>query len=290
MNAKESVKVISGNPGFNNSRRAFLRYFPWRVSAVYLATNVSISAISVSTAAFLTGCTSIEVEKHGRQDYPHPWQRDYVTKIVSYDKIKTLEKRGSRIKGPYVDWSQIIPSKDPIVRDELSKITWYHDFGGEEDIVLSLLRHISTIKSSRYVEKIKKRIRTNYGGGCNELSAMLVSLSMASGVAPEKLAFISGDLYRYGEANAHSWVGYKHTNDKLAANQLGIDFFLNSTGKLYYADPASLEVFMPAKKCGDYYHYNFQSCYDGSVKEFLWPEQHDVRLLRKRGYIVERAK
>ena len=102
MNAKESVKVVSGNPGFNNSRRAFLRYFPWRVSAVYLATNVSISAISVSTAAFLAGCTSIAVEQHGHQGYPNPWQRDYLTKIVSYDKIKTLEKRGSRIKRGYI--------------------------------------------------------------------------------------------------------------------------------------------------------------------------------------------
>jgi hypothetical protein len=71
---------------------------------------------------------------------------------------------------------------------------------------------------------------------------------------------------------------------------LGIDFFLDSTGILYYADPSFLEILMPAEECGDYYHYNIQSCYDGSVKEFLWPEQHDVRSLRKRGYIVERAK
>ena len=47
---------------------------------------------------------------------------------------------------------------------------------------------------------------------------------------------------------------------------------------------------LPFREAVQFYHYNFQSCYDGSVKEFLWPEQQDVRSLRKKGYIVERAK
>ncbi|MBC8179669.1 hypothetical protein H8E88_00970 [candidate division KSB1 bacterium] len=290
VKTEDSVKIISNKPEFNQNRRTFLRYFPRGISAVYLGTTAAISAISTGTAGFLGGCALITGEANDRTGYPHPWKRDYVTKTVSYDKIDTLKKRGSRIKGTYVDWRQIIPPEDPTVRDELNKIIWHDDFGDERDILLSLLHHISAKKSFAYIEQIRKRIGTNVGGGCKELTAMLGSLSIASGVAPEKLAFISGHLYRYDRTNAHSWVGYKYTQDKLAVNQLGIDFFLNSSGILYYTDPADMEIFKPAKKCGNYYHYNIQSCYDGSVKEFLWPEQHDVQILKKSGYVVERAK
>ena len=142
-----------------------------------------------------------------------------------------------------MDWRQIIPPEDPAVRDELNKTIWHNDFNDERDILLSLLQHISAKKSFSYIEQIRKRIGTNIGGGCKELSAMLGSLSIASGVAPEKLSFISGHLYRYDRNNAHSWVGYKYTQDKLAIDQLGVDFFLNSPGILYYADPADTECF-----------------------------------------------
>jgi len=288
MNSEYFLKFNSGKPEINKSRRTFLKYFPRRLSAVYLATNAAITTFSGMTAAFIAGCASIDREMHIQPDYPHPWERDYITKTVSYDKMKTLKKRGSRIKGTYVDWSQILPANDPLVRDELNEIFWYHDFGDERDIVLSLLHHISAKKSSEYIEKIRKRIRSNYYGVCKELSAMLGSVSIASGVNPEKLAFVSGLIYRHDELSAHSWVGYKHTNDKMAADQLGIDFFLNSPGTLYYAD-TTLKVFKPNKECADYYHYNFQSCFDGSMKEFLWPEKQDIRSLKKKGYNIERA-
>ena len=292
MNAKDIVKGIGGNPEFYNSRRTFLKYFPWRIFAVYLSTNATIAAISAGSAALLGGCASTNGAMHDYPDDPHPWQRDYMTKTVRYDKIKSLKERGSRIKGTYVDWSHIIPAEDPLVKDALNKIIWHHVFNDERDVVLSLQRYLAAISSPRYLAKIRKRIGTKMNGGCKELSAMLCSLSIASGVAPEKLAFVSGELNRYDGENApHSWVGYKYTNDNLAANQLGIDFLLNSSGILYYADSAlALSIFRPAKKCEEYYHYNFQSCYDGSIKEFLWAAEQDIGSLKKKGYIIERAK
>jgi len=286
MNTEDTVKVIY------NSRRTFLKYFPQRIFAVCLSTNATIAALSAGTATLLAGCASTNGAMHDDPAYPHPWQRDYMTKTVSYDKIKTLKARGSRIKGTYVDWSHIVPAEDPLVKDVLNEITWHHVFNDERDVVLSLHRYLATRCSPRYLAKIRKRIGTKMNGGCKELSAMLCSLSIASGVAPEKLAFVSGKLNRFDGENApHSWVGYKYTNDNLAANQLGVDFLLNSSGTLYYADSAlALSVFRPAKKCEEYYHYTFQSCYDGSIKEFFWAKEQDIGSLKKKGYIMERAK
>ncbi len=35
VKTKDSLKIISNKPEFNQSRRTFLRYFPWGISAVY---------------------------------------------------------------------------------------------------------------------------------------------------------------------------------------------------------------------------------------------------------------
>lgn len=286
MNTEDSVTARY------NSRRTFLKYLPGRIFAVCWSTNATLAAISTGASALLAGCASTNGARHDDPDYSHPWQRDYMTKTVSYAKLKTLKARGTRIKGTYVDWSHILPAEDPLVKDALNKITWYQVYNDERDVVLSLQRYLAAIGSPRYLDKIRKRIGTKRNGGCKEVSAMLCSLSIASGVAPEKLAFVSGELNRFeGENAPHSWVGYKYTNDDLAANQLGVDYLLNSSGTLYYADAAlTLSIFKPAITCEEYYHDNFQSCDDGSVKEFLWAPKHDIWSLKKKGYVMERAK
>jgi hypothetical protein len=286
MNSRNRVKNINAKTEFSMERRAFVKGFPQRLGAIYLLTNTAITAAAASVIA---GCSSTHREIHDRPDYLHPWERDYLTKTVRYDKIKTLITRKTRIRGTYLDWQHIIPAKDPLVRDELNEINWLHDFGDERDIVLSVFNHISVIKSNIYIDKIRKRINTSYYGGCKELSAMMVSLSIASGVGPEKLAFISGQLHQDDETFAHSWVGYRYTHEKFASDRFGIDFFLNSSGFMYYSDAAAYNIFKPARECEDYYHNNIQSCYDGSLKEYLWTEKQDVRSLVKKGYVIEKA-
>jgi len=90
MNAENSVKFIY------NSRRTFLKYFPWRIFAVCLSTNAAIAAISAGTAALLAGCASTNGAMHDSPDYPHPWQRNYMTKAVSYDK--NFKRKGGKNK------------------------------------------------------------------------------------------------------------------------------------------------------------------------------------------------
>ena len=51
----------------------------------------------------------------------------------------------------------------------------------------------------------------------------------------------------------------------------------------------AISIFRPSKKCKEYYHDNFQSCYDGSIKEFLWTKTHDIWSLKEKGYFIERA-